>query len=910
TIETSPWYNHQAYLDTLDPDAVEAFIASTHEAYRKHLRADFGGVVPGLFTDEPFYMYVNSTLRGRPAIPWTPKLAAFFKRTFKYDLAAHLPELFIPFPNDAPSQTRWHYYDTLSQLFSDHFAKRIGEWCGENNLLFTGHIQWEANIITQTRCVGSAMRFYQHMHAPGVDILNERNREHDTVKQAVSVARQFSRAWRLSETDGGTGWDFSFAGRKALGDWQAALGINLRCPHLAWYSMQGVAKRDCPASIFYQSPWFAHYAKVENYFARVNVLLTRGAETRRILVVHPIESAWLHMAHGRGLAQPEQTAAAMIRLRDLLLQQHLDFDYGEETLLRDFGVLEKAPRLFLKDAPYDVVVIPEMRTLRTTTLDLLERFADAGGVIIWTSVPALVDAQPSDRAKKLAQKTIVAQNDRALLAALEPFRSLSIADPSGDEIRSALYNLREDADAAYLFVCETSFVLDKLPFSARELALEKPEASVTTLAGFDGAPLVRDRVLEHPDARITGLAGFDGAPFECDPETGVFYRADAKRLKDGRWRVKTSFPALGSRLFVFPRKPDAFAAKLPKRPHFKTIATRRVNPARWTIRRDEPNVFLLDTARVKIGGAAFREHFKTIATRRVNPARWTIRRDEPNVFLLDTARVKIGGAAFREPESILAADAAIRDALGVPRRSGNMAQPWLAKMDNALAPKKIPVVARCVFACEAIPDAPVWLGLECPEVFTSVTLNGVPVNLDLVNGWWCDASCKRVPLPAAFRKGENEIELRLDYASDFSGLENMFLLGEFGVALRGQPVLAVRPETLTLGDWATQGFPFYSASVQYVTTLKPPTRKKGQRIFARVPKYAGVAARVFVNGQCAGILAWAPNEVDITDFLPADNAAFEFAVEVISHRRNSHGPSHQRVPCGLLAAPVWVVFSL
>ena len=91
------------------------------------------------------------------------------------------------------------------------------------------------------------MRFYEHMQAPGMDLLTERWRIYDTAKQVSSVARQFGRKWRLTETYGCTGWDFPFAGHKALGDWQTALGINLRCQHLYWYTMKGEAKRDYPA---------------------------------------------------------------------------------------------------------------------------------------------------------------------------------------------------------------------------------------------------------------------------------------------------------------------------------------------------------------------------------------------------------------------------------------------------------------------------------------------------------------------------------------------------------------------------------------------------------------------------------------------------------------------------------------
>ena len=69
------------------------------------------------------------------------------------------------------------------------------------------------------------------------------------VKQLASVARQTGKKHLMSELNGCTGWQMRFSDYKGIGDWQAIIGINLRCPHLSWYTMQGEAKRDYPASI-------------------------------------------------------------------------------------------------------------------------------------------------------------------------------------------------------------------------------------------------------------------------------------------------------------------------------------------------------------------------------------------------------------------------------------------------------------------------------------------------------------------------------------------------------------------------------------------------------------------------------------------------------------------------------------
>ena len=142
-------------------------------------------------------------------------------------------------------------------------------------------------------CNGETMRAYAGFQIPGMDLLCDR-REFTTAKQVQSVVRQYGREAMISELYGVTNWSFDFRGHKLQGDWQAALGVTVRAPHLAWTSMEGEAKRDYPASIFYQSPWYKEYRLLEDHFARVNMALMSGKPVVKIGVIHPMESYWLH----------------------------------------------------------------------------------------------------------------------------------------------------------------------------------------------------------------------------------------------------------------------------------------------------------------------------------------------------------------------------------------------------------------------------------------------------------------------------------------------------------------------------------------------------------------------------------------------------------------------------------------
>ena len=179
-----------------------------------------------------------------------------------------------------------------NNLFIERFAEPIREWCDKNGMVFTGHVLHEDSFANQTVPNGSLMRFYPHMTYPGIDLLTEHNRCYWVVKQLASAARQVGQKWMLSELYGCTGWQFDFRGHKAVGDWQALLGINLRCQHLSWYTMEGESKRDYPGSIFHQSTYYKDYNYVETYFARFGAVMTQGRQVCDLLVLNPIESTW------------------------------------------------------------------------------------------------------------------------------------------------------------------------------------------------------------------------------------------------------------------------------------------------------------------------------------------------------------------------------------------------------------------------------------------------------------------------------------------------------------------------------------------------------------------------------------------------------------------------------------------
>ncbi len=472
---SSSWYNNQAYLDTLSKDAVKRFVKVTHERYKETVGDDFGDAVPAIFTDEPQFCRKqtlnNSTDKHDINLPWTDDIPETYKKAYGDDILDFLPELFWDKKNEV-SLTRYRYHDHISERFSEAFADVCGSWCRENGLYLTGHMMEEPSLHSQTAALGEAMRSYRGFDLPGIDMLCN-SFEFTTAKQAQSACHQFGREGVLSELYGVTGWDFDFRGHKLQGDWQAALGVTVRVPHLSWVSMAGEAKRDYPASIHYQSPWWKEYSYVEDHFARVYSAMTRGKPVVKVGVIHPVESFWLHWGpNDKSELARDALDEKFFNVTDWLLKGSIDFNFISESLFPTLCEKGTNP-LKVGEMEYDAIVVPDCETLRSSTLERLEDFVKNGGKLIFMgSAPEFENAVPSNRGKELYNNSTVISFDREkLLSALEDNRTVTIRYKNGSLSDRLIYQMRQDNDCDWLFVAHACNPYNKDVFSSKDVRI-------------------------------------------------------------------------------------------------------------------------------------------------------------------------------------------------------------------------------------------------------------------------------------------------------------------------------------------------------------------------------------------------------------------------------------------------------
>lgn len=814
------------------------FIDVTHEKYKEKCGDRLGRSIKGIFTDEPrrfdsIHFDFSNERERFASTAWTEELEGEFQSRYGYDFLQHIPELFYWYKGEKVAPIKLHYFNLTCDLFCENYAEQIQSWCHDNNMIFTGHGLEEESLRSQIVCMGSIMRLYEYMDWPGVDELTETERKYWVPKQLLSVVRQLDKPRMLSELYGCTGWQFNFRSHKTVGDWQALFGVNFRCQHLSWYTMEGQAKRDYPASIFHQSPWYKYYGKVEDYFNRFNVYNTEGKPACDVLVLNPIESMFCQIYIGwhdwnkQEIASPEckRIDERYRELFDLLIRNHIDFDWGEEQIMaRHYWVgTDKDGKAVLRigSMDYHVVVISEMTTIRQTTLDMLNEFTSLGGrVIIIGETPKYCDAiRFSDEFPLLSasvqidfdESTIVSEIRRAS----EEF--ISVTDDKGNVLKDVFIQSKHDFDGGDAFVVLNTDL---------DCCKNNTVISVKT------------------DKRVHVE--------KWNFENGERYNADSRsNYCNGYTVIKTNLLPGGTECYVF--KDDADHCLIEEL-NYSEVSSHIMNGS-FEYELDEPNVCVLDFAKW----------------------RWC------------------DGDWNDDKQEVLKIDKDIRKELKIMQRCEAMLQPWYIKK-HGLDTEFKQVELKFEFDVENVPEKDIILVGERPE-YNEYYINGEKLSCPDENDFWIDICFKKMPIAKELlRIGKNEVTVRTLYKFS-THLESVYLLGDFGVIADNKGSIITDPASTTIGYgcYSEYRMPFYTGNVTYKVSadmLANIGLGDGEKAFVTA-KFYGAAVRISDKELLDEIIAWEPYEADVTDAIKANKDLF---VTVLGTRKNTFGPLHT-VPC-------------
>ena len=479
------------YVNGLDEEAVDWFLANYYQPYYDKYRAEFeNGTIPGFFFDEPDTMGV-----------WGPAL--------ERELAARgedVGELLTAFKfklSDPEAQARaiYRYHDARAETWGRTMYGRQSAWCESHGVFSSGHfMEHEGCFYSQAMSGGNVMQLMKYVTVPGVDLVcrqyypHQRNDRRCQIafgqmpKIGSSVAHVYNRrnGKNWCEIFGAYYQDLTYPQMKWLCDWHQYQGCYYLIPHS--FNPKAPHDTDCPP-YFYNGGYEPRYPLFRvwaDYNNRCAMLLSEGEHLCQIAQCVPGMSA-----HVGKTIRPEMFAFA-------IQDAQLDSDWMGYDAVENARIAKnpRTGRTALRTEKgkefYDILTLPATEFVPYATLEKALAFAKAGGVVVGYGIKPCntpTRGKTADDVKRIVNAIFE-----------QPTALFLEGEPDGATLRAALAKTRPDTDQ---------------PFAAREF-------DFVGLSAADGQMLAVNHYVK------------DGA------ETLFIANQDASRRRDLAVRAKWS----------------------------------------------------------------------------------------------------------------------------------------------------------------------------------------------------------------------------------------------------------------------------------------------------------------------------------------------------------------------------------
>nr|WP_319509562.1 glycosyl hydrolase [uncultured Draconibacterium sp.] len=173
--------------------------------------------------------------------------------------------------------------------------------------------------------------------------------------------------------------------------------------------------------------------------------------------------------------------------------------------------------------------------------------------------------------------------------------------------------------------------------------------------------------------------------------------------------------------------------------------------------------------------------------------------------------------------------------------------------------------------------------VERPELW-SVSINGTIVEKE-TGQYWIEKDFPIYQIGNYLKPGQNTITLTAPRMSIFAEVMPVYIVGEFKVQPRDVGFEITKGKLSEMGSWKNDGYIFYSNKVSY--TKKYNIQKGINDFKVKLNKWNGTVAEVLVNNNHVGIIAFAPEELNITQFLK--DGENEVTVRIVGSLKNTFG---------------------
>lgn len=359
------------YPNLLEVEATDTFIKLTHDEYKKYVGDMFGKAVTSVFTDEPVAEKTS----------WCEGFEKEFFERYGYDISDYIPYIVSDSNEDTDTlgqKIRIDYYDFLAEVFCKSYFLRLREWCRNNGLIFTGHLDNDNATYDKRQRFYHMLRQLRSFDMPGIDMIWRQifpgKDNHFYPRFASSAAVQTGNRFSVSESFAVYGAGLTFEQMRYLILYQMVRGINVFNFMSMSYSYSGLNRRGARPGFDKRIPTWRHLAAFNLYTARMCYITSLGRPYADIAVYLPMKDIW---AGGKRM----ETA---IKHFDELVYSLEARGFCIDIIDDDFLESSYVDGRFIctGEARYDKLYIPSKAAFSEDIEAKLEVFASEGGLII------------------------------------------------------------------------------------------------------------------------------------------------------------------------------------------------------------------------------------------------------------------------------------------------------------------------------------------------------------------------------------------------------------------------------------------------------------------------------------------------------------------------------------------------
>lgn len=347
-------------FDPMHPLSGKKVVEKFYQRFEDHCPGEAGKGLNFFFSDE-----LQFGIRG---FLWNNNFSDEFIKQKGYDITPDLCHLFMDF-GPKSYKIRLDYNDVMVRLSEEGFFKPVYNWHTDRGMLFGCDHGGRGRDITE---FGDYFRTQRWMSGPGAD-QPRLGKDLIKAKVAASIAHMYERPRVWLEGFYGSGWGTSSADITDAVLANYVLGFNLLSLHGLYYTTKGGWWEWAPPCNHFHMPYWKHIDPLMVCVERLSYLMSQGYHRCDVAILYPTERAVVNQESKK----PNEIAFSA---GQELYNKGIDFDY------MDYETLERAEvkngELLVSGEKFKVLVIPSMKVLRHSSLIKINKFKEAGGLVV------------------------------------------------------------------------------------------------------------------------------------------------------------------------------------------------------------------------------------------------------------------------------------------------------------------------------------------------------------------------------------------------------------------------------------------------------------------------------------------------------------------------------------------------